>query len=50
MKRYHFVPPGDGANYDWAQDHTFVKVSASDSGGAISAQGAAAKATIPGHR
>ncbi len=35
MKRYHFVPPGGGPNYDWAQDHTFVKVSASETGGAF---------------
>jgi quercetin dioxygenase-like cupin family protein len=34
MKRYNLVPPGGGANYDWTQDHTFVKVSAADTGGA----------------
>ena len=34
MPRYRFVPPGGGANYDWAQDHTFVKVAAADTGGA----------------
>jgi quercetin dioxygenase-like cupin family protein len=33
-KRYRFVPPGEGANYDWARDHTFVKVAALDTGGA----------------
>jgi quercetin dioxygenase-like cupin family protein len=32
--RYRFVPPGGGPNYDWARDHTFVKVAASDTGGA----------------
>ncbi len=30
-----FRAAGGGPNYDWAQDHTFVKVSASDSGGAF---------------
>jgi hypothetical protein len=34
MKRYTFVPPGGGTNYDWTKDHTFVKVSAADTGGA----------------
>ncbi len=33
-KRYSFVPPGGGPNYDWSADHTFVKVSADDTGGA----------------
>ncbi|MEM6849214.1 MAG: cupin domain-containing protein [Pseudomonadota bacterium] len=32
-KRFSFVPPGGGTNYDWAADHTFVKVSAADTGG-----------------
>ncbi len=32
-KRYSFVPPGGGPNYDWSADHTFVKVSAADTGG-----------------
>lgn len=32
-KRYSFVPPGGGLNYDWSADHTFVKVSAADTGG-----------------
>jgi quercetin dioxygenase-like cupin family protein len=34
-KRYSFVPPGGGPSYDWSRDHTFVKVSTSDSGGAF---------------
>jgi quercetin dioxygenase-like cupin family protein len=34
MKRYRIVPAGGGTNYDWARDHTFVKVSAADTGGA----------------
>ena len=32
-KRYSYVPPGGGPNYDWSADHTFVKVSAADTGG-----------------
>src|SRR5262245_22830250 len=34
-KRYSFVPPGGGPSYDWTRDHTFVKISAADSGGAF---------------
>ena len=34
-KRYRFVPPSGGPNYDWTRDHTFVKISAADSGGAF---------------
>jgi mannose-6-phosphate isomerase-like protein (cupin superfamily) len=34
-KRYNFVPPGSGPSYDWTRDHTFVKISAADSGGAF---------------
>ena len=33
-KRYRFVPPGGGLNYDWTRDHTYVKVAAADTGGA----------------
>lgn len=32
-KRFSFVPPGGGTGYDWSADHTFVKVSAADTGG-----------------
>lgn len=32
-KRYSLVPPAGGPNYDWSADHTFVKVSAADTGG-----------------
>lgn len=32
--RYSHLPPRQGTNYDWENDHTFVKVSAQDSGGA----------------
>ena len=35
MKRYAFVPPGGGPEYDWSRDRTFVKVSGEDSGGAF---------------
>jgi quercetin dioxygenase-like cupin family protein len=35
MKRYNFIPVGEGPNYDWTRDHTFVKVSAADTGGAF---------------
>jgi quercetin dioxygenase-like cupin family protein len=33
-KRYRFVPPDGGPNYNWTRDHTFVKVAAADTGGA----------------
>ena len=33
MKRYTFVPPAGGTDYDWSADYTFVKVSAEDTGG-----------------
>jgi len=32
-KRYSYVPTRGGTNYEWSADHTFVKVSASDTGG-----------------
>lgn len=32
-KRYSFVPPKGGENYDWSADQTYVKVSADDTGG-----------------
>jgi len=32
-QRFKFLPPGGGPNYDWASDHTFVKVSAAETGG-----------------
>ncbi len=35
MSRYTLVPAGEGKNYAWANDHTFVKVSSADSGGAF---------------
>jgi len=34
-KRYSLVPPGGGRSYDWTRDHTFVKVSTADTGGAF---------------
>ena len=33
-KRYAKLGPGEGPNYDWENDHTFVKVSGQDTGGA----------------
>ena len=33
-KRYSLLAAGEGRNYDWANDHTFVKVSTEASGGA----------------
>lgn len=33
-KRFTHVPPGKGNNYHWANDHTFIKISAADTGGA----------------
>ncbi len=32
-KRYSYVEPGGGRDYDWSADHTYVKVSARDTGG-----------------
>lgn len=32
-KRYSYIPPMGGPNYDWSADHTFVKVSADDTNG-----------------
>ncbi len=31
---YHHLPPREGTNYDWENDHTFVKVGANETGGA----------------
>jgi quercetin dioxygenase-like cupin family protein len=35
MTRYRVVTPGGGPNYNWTLDHTFVKVSSADTGGAF---------------
>jgi quercetin dioxygenase-like cupin family protein len=35
MASHSFVPPAGGVSYDWENDHTFVKVSADDTGGAF---------------
>lgn len=32
-QRYTLLPPGEGTNYEWSADHTFVKVSAGNTGG-----------------
>lgn len=34
MSRYALLGPGQGTNYDWENDHTFVKVSAAETAGA----------------
>ncbi len=34
-KRYRFLPPGEGSNYAWSRDHTFVKLAPDDSNGAF---------------
>jgi quercetin dioxygenase-like cupin family protein len=34
MTGHLVIPPGGGVSYDWARDHTFVKVAAADTGGA----------------
>jgi quercetin dioxygenase-like cupin family protein len=34
MTKSLVLSPGGGKNYDWSADHTFVKVSAEDTGGA----------------
>ena len=36
MQRYRFLPPGGGANYKWSNDHSYVKISAEDTGGVYS--------------
>lgn len=33
MSDCRIVPPGGGTDYEWSADHTYVKVSAADSGG-----------------
>jgi quercetin dioxygenase-like cupin family protein len=35
-KRYSFKPLGGGTSYDWENDHIFVKVAATETGGAYS--------------
>ncbi len=44
--RYSFVPPMGGKDYDWSADHTYVKVSAEDSGGAYTLMEDNLKATF----
>ena len=45
-KRYSFVPPMGGKDYDWSADHTYVKVSAQDTGGAYTLMEDNLKATF----
>lgn len=35
MKPIHFVPAGQGENYDYSQDHCFIKVSSRDTNGEL---------------
>jgi len=46
VKSYSFVPPMGGKNYDWAADHTYVKVGAADTGGAYTLMEDNLKATF----
>ncbi|MEL6748223.1 MAG: cupin domain-containing protein, partial [Pseudomonadota bacterium] len=47
MTPHHtFRAPGEGPNYDWANDHTFVKVSAGETGGAYTLMEDNLKATF----
>ena len=43
---FSFLPPGEGPNYDWANDHTFVKVGTGDTGGAYTLMEDNLKATF----
>lgn len=45
-KTYSLVPPMGGKNYDWSADHTYVKVSAEDTGGAYTLMEDNLKATF----
>jgi quercetin dioxygenase-like cupin family protein len=36
MSRYSVVPAGEGVNYKWENDHVFVKLPGSQTGGAFS--------------
>lgn len=45
-ERFLFRTAGDGPNYDWANDHTFVKVGASETGGAYTLMEDNLKATF----
>jgi len=44
--QFSHLAPGEGTNYDWENDHTFVKVSATDSGGAYTLMEDNLKATF----
>ena len=43
--KYH-LPPGEGTNYDWENDHTFVKVGSEHTGGAYTLMEDNLKATF----
>ncbi len=44
--RFRFVSPRGGKNYDWSADHTYVKVSGQDTGGAYTLMEDNLKATF----
>lgn len=46
MPRYTHHAPGAGLNYDWENDHTFVKAGAADTGGAYTLMEDNLKATF----
>lgn len=46
VDRFTFRKPGQGPNYDWANDHTFVKVGADATGGAYTLMEDNLKATF----
>jgi len=46
VERFTFLEPGQGIDYDWANDHTFVKVSTGDTGGAYTLMEDNLKATF----
>lgn len=45
-KSYHHLEPGEGTNYAWESDHTFVKVGAEQTGGAYTLMEDNLKATF----
>jgi quercetin dioxygenase-like cupin family protein len=45
-ERYSFLGPGQGPNYEWTNDHTFVKVGTGASGGAYTLMEDNLKATF----
>ena len=48
MPSYSFLEPGQGPNYQWENDHTFVKVGAAETGGAYTLMDAELAYTFAG--